>query len=234
MKVYAIIPARSGSKGFPDKNIARIQGKTLIEHAINVAIHTKEVDDTYISTDSQKYESLAVLAGASSLGLREAKLASDEVKTVDVILDIINKLNEPADIIVLLQPTSPLRSPDDIGNVLSILQKNKQVDGVVSVSAHEEPHPFKLKKITKDGLLVPFIEGSSSEVPRQLLPKVYALNGAIYAVRTEALLKEKTLLPSRTIAYEMDKNINIDSEEDFLFLQMMVDARKVALWKLDD
>jgi len=228
MKVLAVVPARSGSKGFPNKNIAKIKGKTLIELAVKVAMDCSIINDVYISTDSKEYEDIAILAGAKSHELRPKELANDTAKSIDVIIDLINKLEKEYDYLVLLQPTSPIRKAEDIENMLKNIIENK-ADASVSVYELEEPHPYKLKSITEDGFVKPFVEGTTSEIPRQLLPKVYALNGAIYVTKVNAILNKKTFLPEKTLSYIMEENINIDSEEDFIFLQAMIDKNKVRI-----
>jgi len=125
MKVLAIVPARCGSKGFPNKNIAKICNKTLLELAIQVGVECELVDDVYISTDCKEYEDIAIKAGAKSLGLREKYLASDTAKSINVVIDLINKLNKSYDYLVLLQPTSPIRTPQDIVSMLNVLQEKK-------------------------------------------------------------------------------------------------------------
>lgn len=194
MNVIAIVPARSGSKGFPHKNMARINGKTLIELAVKVGLDCKDIKKVYISTDSYEYEKTALEEGAESLGLRPEKFATDTAKSSDAVIDLITRLREPVDYVVLLQPTSPIRSPRDISKMLNLLTQTK-ADAIVSVEKLEEPHPNKLKQITAKGFLAPFIKSTSSEVPRQLLPAVYKLNGAIYIVRTSTLMAEGTFLP---------------------------------------
>lgn len=227
MKVLAVVPARCGSKGFPNKNIAEINGKTLIDYAVEVGRKCSLVDDVYISTDCEKYESIGINAGAKSLGLRSKELSSDNAKSIDVIIDLVNKLEKKYDYLVLLQPTSPIRSDQDISNMLNTIEK-EDVAASVSVSIFEEPHPYKLKAI-EDGFIKSFIDGTTSEVPRQSLPKVYALNGALYVIKIDSLLKNNTFLPEKTIPYIMESNINIDSEEDFIFLEAMVKRGKISL-----
>lgn len=227
MKVLAVVPARCGSKGFPNKNIKEINGKTLLEWAVKVGIECDFVDDVIISTDCSKYEKIAISAGAKSLGLRPENLASDNAKTIDVVIDLLNKLETKYDYVVLLQPTSPIRSSLDIESMLLEMKKNNN-SASVSVCKFEEPHPYKLKSIEK-GFIKPFIEGTTSEVPRQSLPSAYALNGAIYITSIKVILEEKTFLPKDTLPYIMDNNINIDSEEDFIFLEAMLDKKKIFL-----
>lgn len=233
MKVIAVIPARCGSKGFPNKNIAKIKNKTLLELAIKIALDCPIINNVYISTDCKRYEEIALNAGAKSLGLRPEHLASDKAKSIDVVIDLINRLNNRYDYLVLLQPTSPIREPKDIENMITLVKKNN-ADACVSICKIEEPHPYKLKTINEKGFIKSFIDGTTSEVPRQILPKVYALNGAIYVTKIQTLLSEKTFLPNKTIPYIMDYNINIDSEEDFIFLEAMYNKNKIKIWGLSD
>ena len=164
--------------------------------------------------------------GAQSNGLRKPSLSTDEAKTVDVVIDLINSLSKKYDYLVLLQPTSPIREPMDIVNMIYEIE-NKNGDACVSVTRLEEPHPFKLKTLTKEGFLEALIDGADSETPRQSLPFVYALNGAIYIIKINALLKYKTFFPPKTLPYFMDSNINIDSEEDLILLKAMEKSDKI-------
>ena len=231
MNVIAIVPARCGSKGFKDKNIAKIEGKTLIEWAIEVAKKSKYIDDIYISTDCKKYEDIGVRAGAKSIGLRPSHLASDTAKTSDVVVDLLERLDKKYDYIVLLQPTSPIRKPKDID---FMIENIGNFDAMVTVSKVNEPHPYKMKVI-ENGVLKPFIKNSSSELPRQVLPEVYKLTGAIYLVRYDSFLKEKTFLPKKTKPYVCDNwNINIDSIDDYLLLKAKLEYYKKSMKELLD
>jgi len=232
MKVLAIVPARSGSKGFADKNIKKIKNKTLLELAIKVAVDCPLVNDIYVSTDSKHYLEIATKAGGKSFGLRDSSLSTDDSKTVDVVIDVLQKCNTSYDYVVLLQPTSPLRSPNDIETMISLIQKNN-ADASVSISPHDEPHPYKLKSISTNGMISSFINGKNSEIPRQILPKAYALTGSIYITKTNVILKNKTLLPKKTIPYIMKDNINIDNEKDFIYLNIMRKLKKVKIWGVD-
>ena len=229
MKVLAIVPARCGSKGFPNKNIALINNKTLLELAIKVAIDCPDVDDTFVSTDCIEYEKIAKKSGAKSIGLRSKTLATDNAKTVDVIIDLIKKLENKYTHIVLLQPTSPNRTPSDISEMIKLMTTN-DADAIVSLTKLEEPHPYKLKKINELGLVEPFLDGTDSELPRQSLPMAYSLNGAIYIVKVDTLLKEKTFLPEKTVPYIMKNNINIDREDDFFYLLSMLTNAKINIY----
>lgn len=218
-KLIGFVPARSGSKGIRDKNLLELNGKTLIELAVEVGLFS-ELEDVYISTDSPIYETVAIGAGAKSFGLRPANLATDSAKTIDVIIEWLGNFKSLPDIIVVLQPTAPCRTPQQINEALRILSADHDCDAIVTLQKHEEPHPHKLKLIESDGIVIPFIAGTSSETPRQLLPTVFRLTGCLYAIRVSELLTSKTLLPLRTkpLLTEHTPNINIDSELDYLTL----------------
>lgn len=232
MLTVAIVPARGGSKGFPDKNIAKIRGKTLIELAIEVAVQCPDIDDVYISTDSREYEAIACSAGAQTLGLRPKELSTDTTPTADVVFHMLNRFPKTYDTIVLLQPTSPLRQPKDVSAMLELM-KRRNANAVVAVSKIDEPHPFKLKKIDDAGFLAPFIEGGNSEIPRQQLPAAYRLTGAIYIVDTQTFRNHKSFFPEKTLPYLMDKTINIDSREDYEYLKFLVDKKTIRLFGIN-
>ncbi|WP_219704236.1 cytidylyltransferase domain-containing protein [Marinomonas lutimaris] len=223
----AIIPARSGSKGFKDKNIAKINGKTLIEYAVCSALSAAKIDRVFISTDSPFYEKIALNAGAESLGLRPLSLSGDNAKSVDVV---VNLFENPefcnVECIVLLQPTSPLRTGLDIDKCLTIAEKTGE--SVVSVALIDEPHPFKLKKIV-DGSLQPFIAGTTSEINRQNLQDVFVLTGGIYVTKKSHLIEKNSFFSENTQPFIMERFVNIDSEEDFQFLSFLVEKSKVRL-----
>ncbi|MBC3538507.1 cytidylyltransferase domain-containing protein [Rufibacter sediminis] len=232
MKILAIIPARSGSKGVKDKNIYPINGKPLLTYAIETAKQCPEVTDIFISTDSPVYEAIAKEAGARSLGLRPSTLSSDIAKTADVLIDLITSLQHRGynyDLVLLLQPTSPVRKPSDITNMLQILHTNQNASGVVSVSRLIEPHPYKLKIISPEGYLLSFLDNTSSELPRQLLPPIYKLNGAVYIVKVEYLLSTGNLINSNTLPYEMEEGVNIDSIDDIELLTYFLQTHKIRL-----
>jgi CMP-N,N'-diacetyllegionaminic acid synthase len=225
IKILAIIPARSGSKGFINKNIATINGKTLLQYAIEFANSLEEVNDVYVSTDSELYENIGVKSGAKSLGLRSSELSNDNAKTVDVVIDLLSKIQKSYDLVLLLQPTSPLRDKNEFRIMLNNLIKS-DADACVSVNNFEEPHPFKLKSISSEGYIQSFLPNTTSEVPRQALPKCLALTGAIYLIKKEALINYQTFLPKKTIPFKSDYPlVNIDNKLDFEFLKFLIDSK---------
>ncbi len=233
MKVLAVVPARCGSKGFSHKNIARLGGMTLLELAVKVGIDCPDITDLYVSTDCKKYEDIAISSGAKSLGLRPKYLSGDDAKTIDVVLNLLETLSEEYEFIVLLQPTSPVRIPQDISEMLRLIRE-KEADACVTVQKIEEPHPYKLKKVSAEGYVSSFLDGKTSEVPRQQLPSVYALTGAVYIVKVEALKQTKSFFPKETVAYEIPMSVNVDTEEDFIFLEAMYKRQRIKIWGLNE
>ena len=231
MKAVAIIPARCGSKGFLNKNIKKIEGKTLIEWAIEVAKKSMYITDIYISTDCKEYEEIAVKVGAKSLGLRARELATDIAKTKDVVYDLMSRIDSKYEYIVLLQPTSPIRKGSDIDYMIDNI---KNFDAMVTLARVNEPHPYKMKMI-ENNRVKPFIKDSTSEVPRQSLPEVYMLTGAIYLVKYNVFMKEKTFLPQNTKPYITNNwIINIDSIDDYLLLKAKLNYYNVTMKELLD
>ena len=229
MTVIAVVPARSGSKGFPNKNMARIGGRSLLELAIKVGKDARLVDDVYVSTDSQDYAEIAEKAGARIAGLRPAALAGDAVKTSTVVVDLLRQLKIQDGVVVLLQPTSPIRTPSDVDDVVRILERS-DIDAVATVEQLDEPHPEKVKKRNADGILESYIPGVSSETPRQQLPEAYRLNGAIYAIRTSVLIEQETFLPPRTFGHPLRSGVNIDREEDFILLKTLFEIGRLSVY----
>lgn len=226
-KVVAVVPARSGSKGFVNKNIAKINGKTLIEYAVESGKKSNLVNEVYISTDSLEYESIAVCAGARSLGLRPPLLANDHAKTVDVILNLFEKKELSGFThVVLLQPTSPIRPGGLIDEAISLCLSSGE--SVVSVAKIVDPHPFKIKKI-QGGVLFPFYKNSESEVPRQILPAAYELTGAVYVSSIDTLKKMESFFSTKTQPLVCKDFVNIDSEKDYLYLQFLVEKGMVGI-----
>jgi CMP-N-acetylneuraminic acid synthetase len=220
MKVVAIVPARSGSKGLPGKNIAQIGDKTLLELAINVGKNSQLVDDVFVTTDDPTYEQIALKAGARSLGLRPLGLSGDSTQTWEVLHEMIPHFETQYDFIVLLQPTSPVREPKEIDQMICMLDDSVH-DSCVAVYTVDEPNPYKMKRIDDRGMLIPLMANTSSEIPRQELPSVYSLTGAIYVTRITSLLAYKNILGNASIPYITRKGPNIDTEEDLIYLKFL-------------
>ena len=216
----AIIPARGGSKGIPGKNIADIAGKPLIAWTIEAALASRIIDRVVVSTDDDKIAEIARNHGAEVPWMRPPELALDTTATVDVLIYNLQRLeteqNYIPDLIMLLQPTSPLRTSDDIVNAVDVY-KEKDAKTVVSVCETSD-HPYLVKKLDDTGQISTFMDISSGEqnLRRQDLPPAYVLNGAIYLTGRNSLLQQKSLYEKPVFAYIMpaERSIDIDTPLD--------------------
>jgi CMP-N,N'-diacetyllegionaminic acid synthase len=224
LKVLGIIPARKGSKGIPNKNFVKIRNnKRLIDYTIIAAKKSKLLTKIALTTDDDRIINHSKKYKIDFMIKRQKKYSTDYIKSIDVVYDVLKKIkNYEADLIMLLQPTSPLRKSSHIDESIELLYKKyNKYNSLVSVSLLEEPHPYKLKKIKKN-FLVPFIKNTSSEIPRQKLDKVYKLNGAIYLIKKNILKDRKTFF-NKTMPYIMsDKySLNIDTVNDLKLLKKL-------------
>ena len=205
MSVVAVIPARGGSKGIPDKNIVSLGGLPLIAHTIRAARSVNEINRIILSTDSEVIAQVGKEQGVDVPFLRPKEIARDETPGIDPIVHAVewvrNHENLQPEYVIVLQPTSPFRTPSDIQAALQLAIEN-HADSVVSV-APVAMHPFWMKTMLSDGVLVNLMQDMQEHIRRQDLPLVYGLNGAIFIVRTEILLRERTLFPGRTYGYVM-------------------------------
>lgn len=227
--VLAIIPARGGSKGLPGKNIKELCGKPLIAWTIEQAKSCGNIDRVVVSTDDESIAEVAKKYGAEVPFMRPEELASDTASTIDVIFHAINWLKEHEDYrpeyILLLQPTSPLRSGEDINGAIQIL-KDKDARAVVSV-CETDHHPWWSNILSEDGNMKDFLRPEILNKRRQDLPVFYRLNGAIYLSDTDYLYEYNGFLGPDTFAYKMPKerSIDIDSAMDFKLAEFLLEEK---------
>lgn len=227
MKILAIIPARSGSKGIKNKNLKKIIGnKSLIEYAYDVANKSKIFNKIIISTDSILYKSYLKKKNIQVDFLRPKKLSKDYVTDLAVIKYELNRYekfyNTDFDYVCLLQPTSPSRKVSNLKKCLNLLIK-KKLDAVWTVSEiNSKFHPSKILKIKKNLLSYYDVKTGSKFISRQLLDKCYIRNGVAYFISKKSIIKKNTILPTKT-GYILikDEVINIDN------LNELKNARKI-------
>lgn len=220
-KILAIIPAREGSKRLPNKNILNLAGKPLIAWSIEAAKASKYIDTVIVSTDSEKIATISKSYHAEVPFLRPGELATDEASSIDVILHAIQTLKEPFDYILLLQPTSPLRTTQDIDAACELMNENTQA--VVSVC--ETEHSPLWSNILPDNLsMKDFIRPEIKNKRSQDLPKYYRLNGAIYIAEINYLSENKGFFGTGTKAYIMpaERSTDIDTELDFKYSELLL------------
>lgn len=216
-RVIALIPLRGGSKSVKDKNLRPLGTKPLLAWPIETALNTPEIDRVIISTDHQPIAELGKTLGAE-IYERPAALATDSALVIDVIRHLKTVLqaeNEKADIMVLLEATSPFRSSAVVQRCLQRLITEK-LDSIATF--HEaDLNPHRAWSID-NGAPTPFISGAIPWKPRQQLPEAYQLNGQVYAFRLSKLQNDSpSLLIGKMGAEIVDKNsvVDIDDEKDF-------------------
>jgi CMP-N,N'-diacetyllegionaminic acid synthase len=222
----AVIPARGGSRGVPRKNLALVAGRPLIAYTIDAALRCQDLTRTMLSTDDPAIADAARTMGCDVPYLRPAELATDATPTVDVVLHALGWFEEKEGFqprfLVVLQPTSPLRTADDIACALAMLDEDA-VDAVVGVAV-PSTHPQWAMTVTQDGYLSRYLPQDSTPTRRQDLAPAYAPNGAVFAIRREALLTERTLYPRRTVAYVMppERSLDIDNPWDLHVADLLI------------
>lgn len=228
VKSIAIIPARSGSKALKDKNIRKLNGIPLIAYSIKCAIESGMFDCVFVSTDSEEYAKIAKEYGADAHFLRSEKNSSDIAGSWDVVREVLTQFEKEGrifDNIMLLQPTSPLRTKEDIQNCFEMM-KMKDAEAIVSVTEVEHS-PLWCNTLPEDLSMEQFYNEMAINTPRQELPSYYRLNGAIYLIKKEELQKEK-MFRNKNYAYVMsnEKSIDIDNELDFKLAEYLLDTMK--------
>ncbi len=224
MKNLAIITARSGSKGLKDKNIKMLNGKELMAYSIIAAQESEMFEEIYVSTDSVLYADIARKWGANVPFLRSDSISGDKASSWDAVREAVKeygKLGKFFDTVTLLQPTSPLRTSDDIRNGY-IFFDEKKANYVVGVCEMEHSPLWSNtlpNTCSMSGFMTP-----ESDKPRQELPVYYRLNGALYIVRTQCLTEPMDWYGDKSFAYIMprERSIDIDSELDFKMAEFML------------
>lgn len=229
MKYLAVIPARSGSKGLKDKNILPLGGIPLAAWSINAARESGVFDEIHFSTDSEKYAEIAVKYGAAAPFLRDAELATDNASSWDVVKFVIRKYRSAGrefDAVMLLQPTVPFRSAEDIREAVRRLE-TKNAQAIVSVTEPEHS-PFWCAELPPDGNMRVYHEKIRYLVGRQALPKQYILNGAIYLTRVAHLFGSTSIYESGCYAYKMpqERSVDIDTQADLEWCEFLVKKLK--------
>lgn len=225
-EVLAIVPARSGSKAIAGKNLALLAGQPLIAWTLNAAAASQRINRTIVSTDSSTIADTARRLGGDVPFLRPAHLAADDTPMIPVLIHALDWLAEhesyKPDVLLLLQPTSPLRTSADIDGALEKLE-TENADAVVGVSA-ARTHPALARRIDERGRLVRFVDGLALPDRRQDAPAAYEINGAIYAVRVEVLRRRRSWYNDRTLGYVMpaERSVDIDEPMDLLLAEAMI------------
>lgn len=220
MSTIALIPARAGSKGVPNKNARLLAGKPLLAYAAEAALRSGVVDRAILSTDSEAIAEVGRMAGLEVPFLRPAEIADDAAPMIAVIRHLLNHLETagtPADVVVLLQPTQPLRRPEHVRDAVRLLRETG-ADSVVSVT----PVPLHMcpdyvMKITEGGELTNFLPEGASVRRRQDVRPAYTRDGTVYCFRAATVLRYGDIYGNRCVPVVIDPvhSINIDTPEDW-------------------
>lgn len=227
MKIIAIIPARSGSKGLPDKNIKSVCGRPLMDYTIKAAIDSECFETVMVSTDSEKYAEIAKKCGADVPFMRSTITSGDEAGSWDVVREILNTYMKKGiiyDYVALLQPTSPLRSAVDIRMAVKMLDADS-VNNVVSVTETEHPVQWCFT-LPADLEMLEYAKSPYNNMRRQDLIKHYQENGAIYLVNANKIINDDyNLYEDKCFAYIMprERSIDIDTKLDLIVLKAIIE-----------
>lgn len=212
-RVLGLIPARGGSKGVPRKNVADAAGRPLLAWTIDAARASRFLDDIVLSTDDEEIAGVGRSLGCAVPFVRPAELASDTAGAVDVALHAVEAIRG-FDVVVLLQPTSPLRTTQDIDATCSLLN-DESVPAAVSVTVALE-HPAWMYQLGVASDLAPVLNLPQPPKRRQDLQPVYVLNGAVYAIGVGELRSARTFVPVGCKAHVMprERSLDIDTADD--------------------
>jgi CMP-N,N'-diacetyllegionaminic acid synthase len=220
-RVLAVIPARGGSKGLPGKHLLSVDGRPLIAWTIDAALQSRAIDRAVLSSDDEAIRSVARHLGCDVPFARPEHLASDNAASLDVVLHALDEL-PGFDTVMLLQPTSPLRTAADIDAAYQLFQ-SAGATSCVSVAPVEQ-NPYWMFRLRDDQRLDPLLPQPAPANRRQDLPPIFALNGAIYIADVATLRCDRRFVSEQTIAYVMPiaRSIDIDSAADFHAFRVLV------------
>lgn len=236
LRVLALVPARAGSKGLPGKNIRPLLGKPLLAWPIEAARASRYVDRVIMSTDSAEFAALAQAAGADVPFLRPAEHATDTAPSIAFIehaLDALAAAGDRYDLLVLLEPTSPLTEGADIDAALEALVAARPLaESIVGVTALVSTHPAFAVRLDAQGLMQPYAAASFGLLPRrQDTEPLYSLDGSLYISTVEAIRRERGFCHTRTLPFITPrwKSFEVDDLVDFICIEAILANRVLIL-----
>ncbi len=224
MKILVIIPARGGSKGIPHKNIKPLAGKPLIHYTIDVARQIVAKEDICVSTDDPEIILCVEDYGLKVPFVRPSELATDTAGTYEVLLHALNYYEQQGksyDVVILLQNTSPFRTPEQVKEALTLYNSN--LDMVVSVKECSANPYYCVFEENEYGYLN-ICKGDGSITRRQDAPKVYEYNGAIYVINPQSLKEMPLYKFTKRIKYVMDEksSLDLDTMNDWHMAELLI------------
>jgi N-acylneuraminate cytidylyltransferase/CMP-N,N'-diacetyllegionaminic acid synthase len=224
--VLGVIPARGGSKRLPGKNLASLAGKPLIAYSIEAGRRARRLTRCVVSTEDPRIAEVSRRLGADVPYMRPESLARDDTPILDVLLHAVGEVERtgpPVTAVVVLQPTSPLRAPEDIDRAVALLEE-KGADTVTAVSVATD-HPYWCWKQEHDGRLAPFFTAREMAFDRSRLPPAMVENGAVYVVRCD-VLRAGFLYGARVFPYHIDpaRAVDIDYAADLALAEQRLSS----------
>jgi CMP-N,N'-diacetyllegionaminic acid synthase len=222
LSVLAVITARGGSKGVPGKNIRDLGGRPLIAWTIEAARNSAYIDRLILSSDSPKIVDVGKKLGCEAPFIRPSSISEDNSSSVDVLIHALDSLEESFNLIVLLQPTSPLRITADIDGCIKQCVDEKATSCVTITEPAKSP--YWAVEVGEDHCLKPVFSESHLQKRRQDLPLSYVLNGAVFACQVSALRERRALITAGSVGYVMPpiRSGDIDSELDFILTDAII------------
>lgn len=232
-RILAIIPARKGSKGLPGKNVRLLLGKPLIGWTIEQAKSCRHISEIFVSTDCPEIAKTAERFGVSVPELRPARLAKDDSSSADLVEFILDGYKNKGvffDLVMLLEPTSPLRDEHDLDQAVELLLREPDKDGVVSLGEIALEHPRIVKRVDSYGKLLPFCESLDPVKRRQDLDKAYFPYGVVYLIK-ESVFRDRRIFYTENMAHyfiQRWQNFEVDDLCDFICIESVLRARQTG------
>ena len=226
LNILTLIPARGGSKRLPGKNIKDLCGKPLIAWTIEAALNSKYLNDVIVSTDCEEIAGISKKFGARVPFIRPESISQDQTEIPEVIDHTLENINGDFTHLLLLQPTCPLRTTEDIDSSIEMLLE-KQANAVYSV-CEVDHSPLWSNTLPENSSFDNFLRPEIAGVRSQDLPTYYRLNGAVYLVHLACFLEKESLFQHKnSFAYVMDKkaSIDIDDELDFTIAETLIENK---------
>lgn len=226
MRCLGLINARGGSKAIPGKNIKPLSGKPLIAYSIQAGLAASRISRVVVSTDSAEIAKVALAYGADVPFMRPPEFALDTTLQIDTIRHAVAALEakeDRYDIIVLLQPTCPLRTASDVDGAIELMEKT-DADTVISVTQVHSQHPLTMYVGGPGSAIQPLLSGNNAGVLRQEFSPILWRNGAIYGMRRDVVMKHGVLYGSKVVGYVMpeERSANIDEEIDWVVAEALI------------
>lgn len=224
----AIIPARGGSKGLPGKNIKMLCGKPVIAWSVEAGLQSEYIDEVMVTTDCTQILEIANKYGANTPFLRPGLISTDIATTYDVIQHTVdfykNSLEREFDYIVLLEPTSPLRTAQDIDTSIEFLLSRPTAKSIVGLGKTESQNPNFLVHKNKDGFIFGYKDENMNVSRRQDIDDVYFFEGSVYVSDVETYLERKTFYHQDALGLEFPKfkSLEMDDMDDYIMIEAIM------------